>query len=130
MTYDELLEVMREIQLGFGCELLLQTELTGTRQYLQIRCWRPDTITGEMGYGYGGKAYLSPHMVKSEVVQLGFGLYKGYLEHEARESFKYRGRRVYGPHIDVDALWEVCRRVDVRPQPVRPPVGSGHGVEP
>lgn len=129
MTYDELLITINSIELGYDCELMLKTDLSGDRNYLQVRCWRRDTVTGEYSYGYGGKAYLSPHMVRSEVVQTAFGLYKGYLEHEARESFKYGGRRVYGPHIDVQALWEICRRVDVRPQPQRPPLGTGHGVE-
>jgi hypothetical protein len=84
------------------------------RFYLQIRCWRMDVITKELGYGYGGKAYLSPHATDSELVQTAFGLYKGYLEHEARETFEWRGRRVFGPHMDVNAVWEIARRVDVR----------------
>lgn len=84
------------------------------RFYFQIKCWRMDVITKEMGHGYGGKAYLSPHATKSELVQTIFGLYKGYLEHEARETFEYRGRRVFGPHMDVDAVWDVARKVDVR----------------
>lgn len=84
------------------------------RFFFQIRCWRMDVITKEMGYGYGGKAYLSPHATESELVQTAFGLYKGYLEHEARETFEWRGRRVFGPHMDVNAVWEVARRVDVR----------------
>jgi len=84
------------------------------RFYFQIQCWRKDVITGEMGFGYGGKAYLSPHASDSELVQTVFGLYKGYWEHEARESFQWRGRRVFGPHIATEALWEVARKVDVR----------------
>lgn len=116
--YDELEQILVDIELPTGFELRLLADFTVDskfhRYYLQVRCWREDTITRQMGWGYGGKAYLSPHMVKSEVVQTAFGLYKAFLEHEARESFKYRGRRVYGPHMDVDALWEVAQRVDVR----------------
>lgn len=84
------------------------------RYYLQIRCLRRDVITGEADYGYGGKAYLSPHATDSELVGTVFALYKSYVEHEARETFTWQGRRVYGPHISVEALWEVARRVDVR----------------
>jgi hypothetical protein len=84
------------------------------RWYFQIQCEREDVITGEWGTGYGGKAYLSEHMTDSELVQVIFGLYKSYVEHEARETFHYKGRRVFGPHVDVNALWEVARRVDVR----------------
>lgn len=84
------------------------------RFYFQIRCWRMDVITKEMGFGFGGKAYLSPHQTDNELVQTIFGLYKGYWEHEARESFEYRERRVFGPHISTEALWSVARKVDVR----------------
>jgi hypothetical protein len=84
------------------------------RFFFQIQCEREDVITGEWGTGYGGKAYLSEHMTDSELVQVIFGLYKSYVEHEARETFHYKGRRVFGPHVDVNALWEVARRVDVR----------------
>jgi len=84
------------------------------RYYFQIKCWRKDAVTGEMGFGFGGKAYLTPHATDSELVQTVFGLYKGYWEHEARETFEWRGRRVFGPHISTEALWEIARRVDVR----------------
>lgn len=89
-------------------------EIPDGRFYYQIRCWRVDVITGEWGYGYGGKAYLSRSATDSELVQTIFGLYKGYWEHEARESFQWRGRRVFGPHIATEALWDIARRVDVR----------------
>lgn len=112
----------RLVKIGFDILLAENFSLTvgsdhqdpNGRFYFQIRCWREDVITGEMGYGYGGKAYLSPHMTDSELVQIAFGLYKGYYEHEARETFRYKARRVFGPHISVEALWEVARRVDVR----------------
>lgn len=84
------------------------------RYYYQIECYRRDVITGEMGLGYGGKAYLSEHATDSELVQTIFGLYKGYLEHEARETFQYRGIRVFGPHIDITYQMEAAKHVDIR----------------
>jgi hypothetical protein len=114
--YDRLARIAGEILLGMDCEVLIghDGENTPGRFYFQIECYRKDVITGEFGYGYGGKAYLSPHMTDSELVQTVFGLYKGYWEHEARETFVWRERRVFGPHISTEALWEVARRVDVR----------------
>ncbi len=88
----------------------------GTEQYLQIQCYRRDVVTGEMGLGFGGKARISTHATDSEIVQTAFGLYKSYVEHEARETFEWRGRRVFGPHIDVRALWQAAPRTDARPQ--------------
>lgn len=125
MTHTDFLERLERIQasisLGMNCDLLVSRdqEVENGRYYLQITCWRKDAITGEMGRGYGGKAYLSEHMTDSEIIQVAFGLYKGYWEHEARETFVLinsagEGRRPFGPHIDTWALWEVARRVDVR----------------
>lgn len=113
---DRVNGIVDEITLGMDCTLLLASDAAnvGGRLYLQIKCWRRDAITCEMGFGYGGKGYLSPHMTDSEIIQIAFGLYKGYWEHEARETFVWRERRPFGPHISTEALWEVARRVDVR----------------
>lgn len=113
---DRIRRIVDDVALADNFEIACyrDKEVPEGRWYFQIQCWRKDVITGEWGYGYGGKAYLSEHATDSELVQTIFGLYKGYVEHEARETFTYKGRRVFGPHIDVDALWEVARRVDLR----------------
>lgn len=108
--------VQRDVSLPKGFELLLKpdAEHSEGRWYFQIKAWRADTFTGEMGWGYGGKAYLSPHACESELVQTAWGLFQGYVIHEAREGFQWRGRRVFGPHISTQALWEVAERTDYR----------------
>lgn len=116
--YERLVALTRDIELPSNFNLVVERDQTSQdalgRYYFQIRCERPDTFTGEMGTGHGGKAYLSPYATDSELVQTAFGLYKAYVEHEARESFLWRGRRVFGPHISTEALWEVAERYDVR----------------
>jgi len=92
----------------------LRVEEDAKGWFLQITCWRRDVITGEMGEGHGGKFHPSEHSTESELLQAVFGLYLRYVEHEARETFEWRGRRIYGPHISAQALYEVARRVDVR----------------
>lgn len=109
---DRLERIKGEIELAD--EFTLRIGLDETRYFFQITCYCKDVITGDMHLGFGGKAYLSPHATDSELVQTIFGLYKGYWEHEARETFQWRGRRVFGPHIATEALWEIARRVDVR----------------
>lgn len=89
----------------------------GGRFYFQIEAERLDTFTGEPGTGRGGKAYLSENATDSELIQTLFGLYNAYLHHEARETFQWRGRRVFGPHIDVAAHWEIAERYDARRAP-------------
>ena len=37
-----------------------------------------------------------------------------FIEHELREQFLYKGRRILDPHIDVNILLEVCTKLDVR----------------
>ena len=88
------------------------------RFYLQIEAARIDTFTGELGTGRGGKAYLSEEATDSELVQTVFGLYDAYCHHEVRETFLFRGRRIFGPHISIDAHWEVAERYDARPDPM------------
>jgi len=110
---DRLHWIAEDITLGMRCSVLTGwTE--GKGHFVQISCVRIDVITGVEGVGRGGKAYPSEHATDSEIIQMIFGLYMAYWTHEARENFQWRGRRVFGPHISTEALWEVAQRVDVR----------------
>lgn len=118
---DRLRRIVDSIHLGMRCEVRIGRgeEERGGALFVQIQCWRLDVITKEYGWGYGGKAWPSEHATDSEIIQMIFGLYKSYWEHEARETFELRDeageyRRPFGPHIDTWALWSVARRVDVR----------------
>lgn len=82
--------------------------------YVQISHMRPDAITGKMGVGKGGKAYISQYATDSEIFQTLFGLAKAYEEHEVREFFHVDGERVFGPHIKTTALAAVARNTDYR----------------
>ncbi len=114
--FERLISIKDEIELGMDCSLIVERDniIPNGRYFFQIECWRKDTFTGELGIGYGGKAYLSEHATDSELIQTAFGLYKSFWEHEARETFKWRGKRVFGPHISTEALWEVAQRTDTR----------------
>jgi hypothetical protein len=58
---------------------------------------------------HGRKWRLSYHMTKSEVVTTALKAVLTAEEHEAREQFRYRGVRIFGPHIHVDVLADVAR---------------------
>ncbi len=93
------------------------------RFYIQAVFTRTDIVTFKEGTGYGGKRYLSPHMTVSELVRLAFGAFLAVEEHECREWFKWAPhgeapRRIFGPHIDVHALYDVARDIDVRSDPL------------
>lgn len=108
--------VAEEITFKPGYRLLCERDKKDPegRLYYQVECERPDVFTGEMGTGKGGKLYLSPHMNVSELVRKAFQLFMAYEEHETREWFKWRGRAVCGPHIDMEALWGVAEEYDFR----------------
>ena len=110
--YDRVERIVGEIDLGMKCSVRLDQNDRGV--FVQIACQRVDVITGEEGMGFGGKAYPSEYASDSEIVQMIFALYKGYWEHEARENFQWRGRRVFGPHISTEALWDAAPHIDVR----------------
>jgi hypothetical protein len=77
-----------------------------------VLCHRPDVMTGEMGVGRGGKAYLTPGITESQLARLLFGILMDYEEHEAREFFKVDGVSIFGPHIALGALLEAGKHFD------------------
>jgi hypothetical protein len=80
----------------------------GARLYLQVEADEPCAVSGRLVTWRGRKWFLSPHMTKSEVVQTAFKAALTAVEHEARESFRYRGQAIFGPHFDVDQLVDLC----------------------
>lgn len=76
--------------------------------YLQVMF-----VDGEETW-FGRKWLLSVHMTESEVVQTCLKAVLTAEEHEAREKFKYHDRAIFGPHINVNDLWDMCYRLDAR----------------
>ena len=115
MNHDELELLVDQIAYKLGTQVVLAYD--GERPYLQVEIERVDIVTGQMAVGRGGKYTVASDATLSEVVQAVFGLYRNYEEHECREWFKYRGRRVFGPHMDVEELWNIAKITDARPGP-------------
>jgi hypothetical protein len=84
------------------------------RMFLQIRFWEIDNDTGKLSLQHCRKWMLSEFMTKSEVVLTAWKAVQAAVEHEARETFLYKGRRVFGPHIDLDAMWAISTNLDAR----------------
>ena len=91
----------------------------GERPFLQIRFENHDNFTGKIEMQYCRKFFLSPHMVKSEVIRTAFKAVQMAEEHETHELFKYRDQPIYSPHFDVDSLHALCQsnQYDVRNPP-------------
>jgi hypothetical protein len=86
----------------------------GERQYLQWHFTGPCAVTGIIERHPCRKWYLSEHMVDGEVVQTAFMAALAAEEHECREFFKYKDKRVFGPHIRLEALMAACEDIEVR----------------
>lgn len=116
MARDALKEITFEI-FGTKLEVICDRDKKSEdgRLYYQVVCQRPDTYTGNIGEGRSGKAYLSEHMIWSELVQLAWGLLEGYVHHESREGFEYKGHKIYGPHMKVELLAAIADDIAVRP---------------
>lgn len=77
---------------------------TDDSPYLQVLFIDKDRITGAEEIQRCRKWQLSYHMVNSEVVRTAFKAVEAAMLHEVQEAFKYKGARVYNPHVDLDSL--------------------------
>lgn len=73
---------------------------------------RVDTLTGKLGTIELNSRTIPGPATESTLARTAFGLYVGFSEHEARESFQFKGRRVFGPHTSVAALWEAAESTE------------------
>lgn len=112
---DLFAEVQDDVTYKPGYRLALKEDESGRFYYQVVNTESVCAITGRRQTDTGGKAYLSPHATRSELVQTAFGLFKAYEEHESREFFRFRGKQVYGPHMDVLSLFLVADTTDARP---------------
>src|SRR5271157_3122541 len=83
--------------------------------YLQVRFKTVNCRTGEPYEANGRKWLISQHAVASEVVGTAMKAVLTAEEHEIRECFKFRGKAVYNPHINIEALIAVSDSLEVRP---------------
>jgi hypothetical protein len=82
--------------------------------YLQIQFEAINNDTGLTELQKCRKWLISKHMTSSEVVLTAWMAVQAAILHEAREHFTYKGKRIFGPHIDVDALASVADTTDAR----------------
>lgn len=95
-------------------ELVLSWPDDMERPFFRVRAHRPDTFTGDLEWGYGGRYVVDYGACESEIVSAIFGLFKSYEEHETREAFTYQGVRIYGPHLDVKMLVKYADQTEFR----------------
>ena len=71
-----------------------------------IRCgfWRPDTLTGEMGEGFGRWNHVPRNGSVKSVVLTAYVAIKLVVEHEMMESFEFMNTKVLDPHKNLPSL--------------------------
>ena len=115
ITLEKLEHIISEIDAEYqGKKFLIFYGEDNGKLWIQVGTERPDTYTGEIGIGKGGQAKVSEEATHDEVVKKIFGMCLDYVEHETREGFKWRGRRVFNPHVTIEALWSVARKSNYR----------------
>jgi hypothetical protein len=107
MTYALCLSVLGDLQFR---DWTFTLGPLGEGWYLQAMFVAPGP-TGTMdgaSLQRGRKWYVSPYATVGEVVQTALKAVLTALEHEAREQFLFKGRAIFGPHLDVYALHEMA----------------------
>lgn len=110
---DEIQNIIKNITYKPGWEL----KLTTRGDDVILMYWKfnaPDTNTGVMEEWTSRKYYLSPFKTPSEIIQTAFLAAKVAEEHEILESFKYRGKVLFSPHMDLSYFINLEIPQDVR----------------
>jgi len=109
LSHDDIIRVLHDIQFN---DWIFDLRFYSGRPYLRVRFAGPCSTTGRFQEWEGRKWFLSSPTSKSEIVQTAFKAVITALEHEARETFRYKGEAIFGPHFDCDLLVELCKRSD------------------
>lgn len=108
MSHLQVKEIVSSIT--YKPDWVIKVGKDGDRLFIQATVAGDDSVTGLPTVWKTAKRYLSPHMVRQEVVSAVFGLIADAEMHEAREWFRYRGASIFNPHLDPDVLAEVARK--------------------
>lgn len=106
-------QIVKDITLPENLQIKIGSHPEG-RTYLQIFQVATCNRTGEP-YNEGGRKWdISKYMTESEIVFTVWKAVLTFMEHELREQFMYKSKRIFDPHIDVNALLSVCEQRSVR----------------
>lgn len=106
MTTEDVKNILKDVKFK-DWNFLLET-LEDKGWLLQVQFMDKDIYSEEMEEQKGRKFYISPYMIAGEVVKTAFLAVMQAMEHEIRETFLYKEKRLLGPHIALQALCEVA----------------------
>lgn len=110
MNIDELNRIVANCQLEvFGHRFAVRIIAKGDGFLIQLQCNMADNNNvNHKSVQRGGKYYVSSFTIKDEVVGVLWKAMQDFIIHEAREGFLYRGKRIFGPHMNVEGLHHLC----------------------
>lgn len=120
MQIEDVQEILKTISYKNWDFVTGRTE--GGAVFIQVQFESPDSRTGNIERQHGRKWYISKYAVKSEIVGTCLKAVLTAEEHEARETFRYRGQPIFQTHYDVDVLAQVCAEGGDHILELRPPV--------
>lgn len=112
MTIEEIKTLIKDHVKYLDWRFVVTTE--GDNHFVHINADGVDSDTGKPCNWNSRKWRLSLHMVPTEIVSTCFMATRSAVEHEMRENFRYKGKSIFGPHIDIETLVEMSDQVDVR----------------
>lgn len=121
MNPTELKEIASKITFKMHPSMGVRVSEDPDDLWFQIRDWNLSSEDGG-----GAKIRVSEFATESEVVQACLKATIDWFEHEARESFEWKGINIFNPHYDVNALhaarlakeisFDVRKPLDIRGQ--------------
>lgn len=106
MQAEDIQEILKTITYKNWEFVVGKTESGAT--FIQVQFEVHDSLSKKIERQHGRKWYISKYATKSEVVGTCLKAVLTAEEHEARESFRYRGQPIFQTHYDVDVLAQVC----------------------
>lgn len=83
---------------------VFQSEETMGGFHIWITAMEKCTFTGDTSLQEGRRWFVSNGCTPSDVVRTAFKAVATWAEHETREEFKYKGVRVFSPHLELNNL--------------------------
>ena len=134
VTFDDAKEVLANIKYKEGWRFELRQEMRPVREcscyrlfahcdcpdpkevwLLRLNCPVEDAFTpGLMRTAYG-RWWEIPYLTRGDTARTAFVACLMMEEHECRESFRYKGKAIYGPHFDIDELARIASKIEAQP---------------
>jgi hypothetical protein len=119
LTFDEVRDIVNQVT--FQDRLFKVIKKHEDMFLIQMQYIEADVKTGKMVKQNTRKWHVSPWMTESEIVQTCLKCVLTSQEHIGREYFKYKGYKLFGPHMDVNDMIRVIQDGELREAHRDPP---------